>query len=398
MNKHHSFGAKVGILGGGQLARMLALSAHALGLEPIVFCLNENEPAAQAVSKKVLGAISDEAALKTFFQNVDVVIFENEHVDCNQVRNAAKDLAVTFVPELNVLEKLQDKLAQKQILKKLGVPTSPFVSYMPDIDRSLENWVEKTAKQFAGHCVFKWARMGYDGHGVHTLRKEKPDFDSAVRFCKAGIEKGAEVYAEAFVRFRRELALVQVHSLKGIVRSYPLVVTEQKDGICFSVAGPAVALGVHPDLEQSARTIAEKVAKELGLRGVFAIEFFEAETGGLIVNEIAPRVHNSGHFTQDAAVTSQFENHCRAVLGMELGSPECDPGFAMYNLLGPDTPVAHMVVPAISDRLHLHWYGKTEMRPRRKLGHINGRVGKASELPSLLQEMRTLIENWSHLI
>jgi 5-(carboxyamino)imidazole ribonucleotide synthase len=196
------------------------------------------------------------------------------------------------------------------------------------------------------------------------------------------------------VKFERELAIVACRSTTGEFSSYPLVVTEQRNGICFTVTGPAIAVGVNKAHESLARSYAQKLGEKLDLHGVFAIELFETASGEVFVNEIAPRVHNSGHCTQNSALTSQFENHWRAVLGMPLGSVDSASGFAMVNLLGPEKRNVVESLPATDSRMHLHWYGKKESRPRRKLGHLNGVVEQSKDLASLVQEMKSRVEAW----
>ena len=188
--------------------------------------------------------------------------------------------------------------------------------------------------------VVKWARTGYDGKGVFIADAPQPlstRLDDSTRFCKATTDRGGTVFAEPYVPFRRELALVACRGLDGAFSTYPLVIIEQPKGICRWVKGPATALGVDARLEREAVAYAQRVAQTFDLRGTFAIELFELETGELWVKiETSPRVHNSGHFSQDAAVTSQFENHWRALLGLPLGDVGTQSAFAMLNLLGPD--------------------------------------------------------------
>ena len=374
----HNEPKAVGILGGGQLALMLAEAAVHLGVNPVIFT----------------GKPSDPQALKNFFSKVQLVVFENEFLDCQILAAAAEKLDVTFIPSLETIELLQDKLQQKNLLARLGIPTSPFeVAAQDEVPAA---WVARALKKFGGTCVFKWARMGYDGKGV-LIHDESKSLELAVSFCAEALQKGYPVYAEKKIRFKRELALIACNSTREEFVTYPLVVSEQTEGICSRVTGPAYALGVPGHLEDQAKDFARRIAEEAGLHGSFALELFEADSEELLVNEIAPRVHNSGHYTQDAADTSQFENHLRAALGMSLGSTETSPGFAMLNLLGPPGVTLSeqdFTMPKAYPKVHVHWYGKTEIRPGRKLGHLNGTANSPEELADLLNHLQHYHDQW----
>jgi len=388
-------GLRAGILGGGQLARMLAEAALRLGIRPVIFAENLEAPAARASQDVVLGKLNDRAALKKFFTNLDVVIFESEFVDTAPLKELAGN--VPFIPDLGTIERLRDKLRQKELLKQLSIPTAPFVPYsgMP-----LEDWVASAASKLGGRCVFKWGQLGYDGKGVFVMKNHGAEKDAAKIFCEGALKLGVSLFAEQWIEFTRELALVSVASRDGEVASYPLVLSEQKKSICWTVTGPATSLGVSVERENDARRIAQAIASASGIVGTFAIEMFETSTG-LSVNELAPRVHNSGHFTQDAADTSQFENHWRAALGLPLGSMKVAPGFAMVNLLGPDTSAKAaqgMALPSVPAEAHWHWYDKVQVRSGRKMGHINGRVDAIEKLAKLVGELDQCREAWEKAV
>lgn len=381
----------VGILGGGQLARMLAEAAHRLGLVPVPLAESPDEPAAQVCPQTVVGSIDDPEALERFFARCPRVVFENEFVDCDRLERAARG-RVEFLPGLAAIRRLQDKLQQKQVLAELGIPNPPFRALDGGRD-AVRGFVEDALAHFEGECVFKWARLGYDGKGTLI---GPVDADVATAFCERALDRGVPLYVEQKVAFRRELSVVASYSLAGELAAYPLVVSEQQDGICKRVTGPATALGVDPRLERAAHEHARRLAERLSLFGTFAIELLHAPDDEIWVNEIAPRVHNTGHFSQDAAATSQFENHWRAVLRLPLGPTATAPAFAMLNLLGPAD-----VAPGPADRVpepgahaHLHWYGKRELRDGRKMGHLNGSAASAAELPALLDELRDLERRW----
>ncbi len=379
---------QAGILGGGQLSLMLVNAAHRMGLKPIVFTEDSHSPVAQIYSRIVYGSTEDVLALERFFSQVDYVLFENEFLDCLKLKAAVGAKKVSFYPSLEVIRILQNKLQQKELLKSLGIPSPRFLTFSN---------LQEVRKCFGGTCVLKWARMGYDGKGVYVLKNTEASLRLAEEFCKAAKKRGSIVYAESFVPFKRELALIGVCSTVGEFISYPLVISEQKDGICSRVYGPALSFGVKQEVQKLAQAYAQKIAFTLQVQGAFAIEFFETPEGELLVNEIAPRVHNSGHYTQNACPTDQFENHWRAVLGLPLGSHQPTSFFAMLNILGPDfTPTQgkRSLLPFPGPSSHLHWYHKGEVRPRRKLGHLNGTVTQAEEMDTLLEELEGSHQQW----
>lgn len=366
-SKRHT--KNVGILGAGQLALMLSKSARALGHNPLSYA----------------GALSDETALKIFLLKCDLIVFENEFVDCARLAACAggRDL---FQPPLSVIETFQDKLEQKRVLAELSIPTARFTTDIP-----------AASSIFGPRYILKWARMGYDGKGVLFVDAGTPK-DQIEKFRANGRAIGAEIYAEARVDFKRELALVASHGTNGAFVSYPLVVSEQEHGICKRVYGPATSMGVSPETEKTVEAFALKLARGTGLVGTFALELFETAAGEILVNEIAPRVHNTGHYTIDACQHDQFENHWRAVLGLELLPPLCAPAFAMRNILGP----SGVTIKEGCERFSLgswggvaaHWYGKSAIVPRRKLGHLNIIGRSIQEIPSMLEELERCHENW----
>lgn len=393
-------GRRVGILGGGQLARMLIEAAHRLGLHPVVLAGGNSDPAAQVCPSAVFGdpadLYGDPVVLRRFFSQVSEVAFENEFVPCEALEIAAKGTGVRFVPRLGTLFQLQDKIRQKEILTRLGIPTSPYE--VLGRETKAADWAYEVLERFGGEGVFKWAQLGYDGKGTWISGKGKSDSDAS-RFCEDAARRGVPLYIEKKVNFRRELAMVASYSVTGEFVSYPLVISLQENGICREVIGPATALGVDSALEEKARGYAHKLAEALSLHGTFAIELFETEEGELWVNELAPRVHNTGHYSQDACVTSQFENHWRAILGLPLGATTCAPAFAMLNLLGPREELSALSAEKLlAPHAHLHWYGKKELRAGRKLGHLNGVTDSPAKVPDLLEELRVCERSWMNIL
>ncbi len=374
---------------------MLANAAVRMGLRPIVLAANSSAPAALFHPNVVLGSIEDENVLRCLFSQVRTVIFENEFVNCEQLKRVAASFDIVFSPGLDVIALLQDKLNQKVTLKKLNIPTADYA--ILDLANSIESQVKALLKDWEGHLVLKWSRMGYDGKGVLVIEDKPDDLAKAEGFCLAAGRNKSRVYAERRIDFKAELAIVAIQSSEVGFVTYPLVVSEQESGICSRVHGPAVAFGVPAQLEKQAQDHAKKVAQFTGLVGAFAIEFFQTAQGELLVNEIAPRVHNSGHYTQNSCPTDQFENHWRGVLGFPLGSVESKSYFAMLNLLGPDLisfPGNSHLLPQPGVRTHLHWYGKSEIRPRRKLGHLNGNVFEKDQMKNLFKELESSRRKW----
>ncbi len=338
----------VGILGGGQLGRMLGLAGIPLGATLRFFEPASDAPAA-VVGAIIGGSYDDEAALLHFVEGVDVVTYEFENVPVAAARFLAERLPV-FPPPV-ALETAQDRLVEKQFFRDLGIPTPPFAAV--DSRDDLVAAVETLGLP----AVLKTRRMGYDGKGQMVLRTAA-DVDQAWETLGT-----TPLILEGFVAFRRELSILAVRGRTGETAFYPLVENHHREGILRRSNAPA------PDVSTASQTAAESYARRaldaLGYVGVLAIELFETDDA-LIVNECAPRVHNSGHWTIEGAATSQFENHMRAVLGLPLGSTALRGTSVMLNIIGEHPNSA--AVLATPDT-HLHLYGKSE-RPGRKLGHI----------------------------
>jgi 5-(carboxyamino)imidazole ribonucleotide synthase len=339
----------LGILGGGQLARMLALDAFPLGLSVSVLTPQATDPAAQVVGQHRLGALSDENDLRKFLGDLEALTFESEFVDIKKLSRCLPKSVYVF-PNLGAIEVIQDRLTQKRLLDRFGIPTSPWMPVETKLELS-----EAVAKYKTGF-VLKQRRFGYDGYGTFVVKDGKHD--------PMVLQKTSHGFiAESFVNFKRELAVSFVRGKKGEFLQLPLVESVQVDSRCFSVSGPVAHKGLSA-LAAKIKAMMEKV----NYVGILAVELFETPKG-LLVNELAPRVHNSAHYSQDALTCSQFEYHLRAGLGLPLPKVELvKKGFAMVNLLGEGKNEA---VLSREPKGKLHWYGKNENRPGRKLGHIN---------------------------
>ena len=331
---------RVGVVGAGQLGRMLLDAAKHMGLAASVLAARPDDPGALGAKAVIsLGDVGDPGVLSAFLQDLDVAAFEQESKHPSvlaevQHRLTQQGARVAMRPSLAAFALCSDKLLQKYKLRSCGLPTARYTELSSD-GPSLDAWLEGLPSIFNQGFVLKWARSGYDGLGTLVVEPNKFDIAKATRFARAALEASVPIYAEEAIAFSAELAVVAVRSVDGAVASYPSILTYQKNGVCASACGPAERLGVSTAVAEAAQGLAREVGAQFDLIGTYAVEFFITSDDRLIINEIAPRVHNSGHFTLDAAQTSQFENHWRALLGLELGSMATSPFFGMVNVLGP---------------------------------------------------------------
>jgi 5-(carboxyamino)imidazole ribonucleotide synthase len=337
----------VGVLGAGQLGRMLALSGHELGLEFVFLDPTDDSPASK-LGPQLLADYTDAAALGRLAE-CDLVTYEFESVPVAAAE--ALEAKLPVYPPAEALRVAQDRLNEKQCFRSLGIPTPNFAGVQS------ERELLSACEELGFPSVLKTRRLGYDGKGQRVLRTEA---EARAAFAELG---QAPLILEQFVDFERELSLLGVRGRDGSAAFYPLVENQHRDGILRVTRAPAPRLA--PALQQRAESYVRALFDRLGYVGVLALELFESG-GELVANEIAPRVHNSGHFTIEGAATSQFENHLRAVLGWPLGSTEVPVPCAMLNCVGtmPDAATVLRVPGA-----HLHSYGKSP-RPGRKLGHV----------------------------
>jgi 5-(carboxyamino)imidazole ribonucleotide synthase len=343
---------KLGILGGGQLGRMLALAAHPLGIRPTVLDPSAESCAAQVCSH-IRGEFDDLQALYKLAQESDVVTYEFENVPVESARWLAERVPV--YPPPSALEVSQDRLSEKTFFQSLGIPTPPFAA----IDTRAE--FNLAIGKIGVPSVLKTRRFGYDGKGQFVIRT-KADADTA--WEKLG---GRPLILEGFVQFDRELSILAVRGRDGSVATYPLVENVHRDGILHRSIAPAADL--REELGERAAENAARVLAEMNYVGVLAIEWFQ-DGPRLLANEMAPRVHNSGHWSIEGAFTSQFENHVRAVCGLPLGRCDAVGHSAMYNFIGRVPPAAEVLaIPEAS----LHDYGKSP-RAGRKVGHVTLRT------------------------
>lgn len=357
--------AVVGVLGGGQLGRMMALAAGNLGVKVKVLDPEPNAPASIA-AEQFQGSFRDPAAIREFAKGVDVLTVEIEHIDTKAMESVAAEYNIDVEPTPATIATIQDKYAQKVHFSQHGVPVADFMD-IPD-----EAALERAAAEYGFPLMLKSKRLAYDGRGNAVVRSAS-GFAAALA-ALGGVRQG--LYAERWAPFVKELAVMVVRSRDGGVLSYPLVQTVHRDNICYVTEAPA---DVAPAVADAATQAAERAIACLDGAGIFGVEMFLLPDGRLLLNEVAPRPHNSGHYTQNGCVTSQFENHLRAVLGWPLGSPSLNCGCSlMLNLLGQaDGEEGEAIAHATMARAYrvqganVHWYGKPGMRAQRKVGHIN---------------------------
>ncbi len=352
------------MVGGGQLARMTHQAAIALGQSLRVLAVSPDDPAAQVSPDVVIGAHTDLDALRRAADGVDALTFDHEHVPTELLHTLVAE-GVTVLPGPHALVCAQDKLVMRRRLADLGAPVPRFTEATDVAD------VDAFAAEVGGAMVVKTARGGYDGRGVVLA-----DDVAAAREAVAGyLADGVAVLLEERVTMRRELAALVARSPFGQGAAWPVVETVQRQGICVTVLAPAP--GLSEELAAQAEQLGLRIAEELGVVGVLAVELFETTDGTLMVNELAMRPHNSGHWTMNGSITSQFEQHLRAVLDYPLGDTRpLAPVTVMANVLGAEQPPAmamdervHHLFGRIPDA-HVHLYGKDE-RPGRKIGHVN---------------------------
>lgn len=347
-------GSTVGILGGGQLGRMLALAAARLGVRTHIYCPDPDSPAFDVASAHTMAAYDDEAALRAFATSVDVVTYEFENVPVATAEIVAATTPLR--PGIAALKTAQDRLLEKAFIARTGATVAAH--------RPVETLEELRAAigQLALPAVLKTTRMGYDGKGQAMLRAEADLEPAFARLAPRPL------VLEAFVPFEKEISVVVARGLTGEVRAYDPAENLHQHHILRTSTVPAQ---IAASTAAEAVWIAEQLVTALDYVGVMGIEFFVLPSGRLVVNEIAPRVHNSGHWTEAVCATDQFEQHIRAILGWPLGDPARRADVVMANLIGDDVLAA---TSRLGPNTRLHLYGKADVRPGRKMGHIN-RIG-----------------------
>ena len=341
----------LGILGGGQLGRMLAMAAARLGIDCHIYCPDEGSPAARVSAEATVAAYEDEGALAAFAEAVDAVTTEFENVPAATARFLAARVPVH--PSAEALEIAQDRVAEKAFLNGIGIETAPWrgVDTLGDLTAALD--------EIGPRGILKTRRLGYDGKG--QVRLEGPG-DAAEAFAAMA---GAPAVLEGFAAFEREISVIAARGTDGTVRCYEPGENRHSKGILRTTTVPAQ---IDAATRDAALAMAERIVSALDYVGVIGVEMFVMDGGALLVNEIAPRVHNTGHWTLEGCAVSQFEQHVRAVCGLPLGDPARHSDAVMENLIGSDIDAVPALLADPGAALHL--YGKGDARPGRKMGHV----------------------------
>ena len=362
-------GATIGILGGGQLGRMLGLAARAMGYGIVVWAGPQDAPASAVADRVLKQPLGDLSGTIELLAQCDRITFEWENVPAETVEMLAEHRPCH--PSATVLRVTQDRLEERSFLTQLGIPTAPAQGIASATDLEL-------AQQNVGiPARIKTARGGYDGGGQWKVRSEQD-------LAALPTMDGSTTYRwEKEIAFEREISVILARSTTGEVRVFPIFENEHRDGVLHLTRCPA---RITPEVERRAVQIARSIAEKLEIVGTLTVECFVLADGEILVNELAPRVHNSGHLTIEACATSQFEQHIRAICGLPLGDTALRSPAAMVNLLGDRTrPTVTLVgaadALAIPDT-HLHLYGKKEVRARRKLGHVTALASTLDEAVS----------------
>ncbi|HTO28953.1 MAG TPA: 5-(carboxyamino)imidazole ribonucleotide synthase [Devosia sp.] len=346
-------GSMIGILGGGQLGRMLALAASRLGFRSHIYCPDPHSPAFEVTPHKTIAAYDDETALAAFADAVDVITYEFENVPAATAEFLAARKPLR--PGANALAVSQDRLAEKSFLASKNIPVAPYraVESLADLDAAMD--------ALGLPAVLKTTRLGYDGKGQRVIRERS---EAAAAFAEL---MPKPLVLEAFVPFDKEISVVVARNASGEVRAFDAAENVHRHHILFTSTVPA---DIPPGVEKHAAMLAKVIVVALDYVGVLGVEFFviPGERPTLLVNEIAPRVHNSGHWTEAVCLTDQFEQHIRAVVGWPLGDPARLADVVMENLVGDEV----LTIPtALDGNTQPHLYGKTEVRAGRKMGHVN---------------------------
>ena len=352
-------GSTIGILGGGQLGRMLAMAAARLGYRTIVLEPQADCPAAQVANGQIVAAYDDPDALARLARLCSVVTYEFENVP-EAAAGALAAQAHVFPPP-SALGVAQDRLVEKAFLNGIGIATAQYVTVDGDAD------LAEGLAAFGGSGVLKTRRMGYDGKGQRLYRDAAPQETAGAHAALGGVP----LILESLVPFTREISVVAARGRDGACAAFDPAENVHRDGILHTSTVPAL---VAPQTAAAARDAAIAILEALDYVGVIGVEFFVLADGAVLANEIAPRVHNSGHWTEAACAVSQFEQHVRAIAGLPLGSPARHSDCVMENLIGDD--VLRAAALLAEPDLVLHLYGKAEARPGRKMGHFTRLLGR----------------------
>jgi len=377
MSRVYLPGSTIGVMGGGQLGRMFAIAARRMGYRVHVFTPEEDSPAGQFADLTRIANYTDKAAVRRFAEDVDVVTFEFENIPVETAEWCAQDREVH--PTGSVLHIAQNRLREKNFFASIGIPVAPFRAV-----RSAHE-LASAIDQIGRPAILKTAAFGYDGKGQQMITS-RDDFDEIWSASSAD-----ELILEGVIDFEKELSIIIARGADGKIATFPACENLHRNHILDITVAPA---RIEETVAREAAELARAIVEKLDLVGLLAVEMFLKKNGELLVNEIAPRPHNSGHWTIEGCSTSQFEQHVRAVCGLPLGSTEILRPAAMANLLGevwqdgePDWSKA-----LEADGAHLHLYGKREPRPRRKMGHLTALGANADEAIARVTKARASLQ------
>lgn len=380
MNQKNSITSKtiLGILGSGQLARMTALAASELGIETRIYCSeSETSPAEHVASKTTKGQINDVESILSFCQNCDYVTLENEFIELGILEAIDARFPNRLFPNAKTFALIGDKISEKNAFIKAGLTVAPFKKVTSSDD------ILEFSKTHGFPLVLKTAKGGYDGYGNATIK-------SADQINAALSKFSRELLVEAFIPYVKELAVLVARNSRGEMEIYPVAHTMQENHICHYVSVPA---DINKSVEAEIKKMASTAMTAIDAVGIFAFEFFLTDQGHLYLNESAPRPHNSGHYSIEGCVSSQFENHVRSVLNLPLGSSELRaPHIVMLNLLGTKNAPAELSNSqeflAVKDG-HLHLYGKKMSKVGRKMGHFTLLGNSTEEIFKILEKLKS---------
>ncbi|MFF0830057.1 5-(carboxyamino)imidazole ribonucleotide synthase [Brevibacillus sp. NPDC003359] len=366
-------GSTLGILGGGQLGRMIALAGRAMGYRFVTMDPTADAPCGQTADRQIVASYDDVEAAMQLASVSDVISYEFENVDA-QVAEVLESHA--YVPQGSRLLRItQNRIREKTAIREIGIPVAPFcvVNSLADL--------QDAVRELGLPAVMKTATGGYDGKGQWVLRSEAELAEAFETLAKAG----TELIVEQFVPFQMELSVIAARNPAGELAVFPVSENIHQENILhLSIVPARISAEVAARAEEIARTIVEK----LDVVGLIAVELFLTEDGQLYVNELAPRPHNSGHFTMDACVTSQFEQHVRAVCNLPLGSTQLLSSVVMVNILGEHLQPVIDQIDKLPRTAKLHLYGKAESKAKRKMGHINVLAPTVEEALTLIDELK----------
>ena len=370
----------LGIIGGGQLGMMLTEASKSMPLEiskVIVLDPTENCPAAKVGAEQIVADFKDRSSIKELAERSDIITYEIESGDSTVLKSLESTCEINPSPE--TLRIIQDKLIQKKFLDDNNIPVAKFSEI------SSRSELEEKINEFGLPVLLKTRRDAYDGRGIFKINLSEHISEGLKIF------EGKSLMLEEFIDFKMEVSVIAARSTTGEIQTYPLVENIHEDNILRTTIAPA---RISDEISKKAEEIAHKTMEVLHGAGVFGIEMFVTNDDQLLINEIAPRVHNSGHHTLQSSKTSQFEQHLRAILGMELGSTKLLHPTIMYNILGPTDFTGKYKIPSTTiTNSFLKMYGKLESKPKRKIGHVNLVDADNLGMENLLQKLTDLKKN-----